>query len=73
MTNLQNGAIYQGYCLINQMLKADLRRESDRRENSNDYSCNNDQEMSFSFLYLQAFLLDFLIVCTDTIPLPITK
>jgi hypothetical protein len=42
MTNLQNGAIYQGYCLINQMLKADLRRECDRRENSNDYSCNND-------------------------------
>jgi integrase len=41
MTNLQNGAIYQGYCLINQMLKADLRRESDRRENDDDDSWRN--------------------------------
>jgi ferritin-like metal-binding protein YciE len=32
MTNLQNGAIYQGYYLINQMLKADLCRESDALE-----------------------------------------
>jgi hypothetical protein len=42
MTNLQNGAIYQGYYLINQMLKADLCRESDRRENNDGYSRNND-------------------------------
>jgi len=42
MTNLQNGAIYQGYYLINQMLKADLCRESDRRENNDDYRHSND-------------------------------
>jgi hypothetical protein len=43
MTNLQNGAIYQGYCRINQMLKADLCRESDRSEINDDYRLyNND-------------------------------